>query len=58
MGRQQQQDDVCSVYICWWLNVRESAISVCSELCPVFFLVVSECMSLLLYLVRVLIMRE
>ena len=29
------EDGVCSVYICWWLNVRESSLSVCSVLCLV-----------------------
>ena len=27
------EDGVCSEYICWWLNVRESSLSACSELC-------------------------
>ena len=22
-------EDVCCVYICWWLNVRESSLPVC-----------------------------
>ena len=38
---------VCSVYICWWLNVRESSLSVCSELHPVCFSIVRECVSVL-----------
>ena len=29
----------------WWLNVRESSIGVCSELCPVCFPIVRECVS-------------
>ena len=39
------EDGVFSVYICWWLNVRESTLIVCSELCPVCFYIFSECMS-------------
>ena len=42
--------DVCSVYISWWLNVRESSLRVCSELCPVCFPIFRECMFVLLYL--------
>ena len=53
------EDDVCSVYVWWRLNVREISLDVCSELCPVCFLIVCECVSVLfccsLYLVRVLI---
>ena len=48
------EDGVCSVYICCWLNVRESSPSVCSELFPVCFSIVSECVSIL-YLMRILI---
>ena len=40
-----------SVYNRWWLNVRESNFSVCSELCPVSFPIVRECVSVLLYFV-------
>ena len=25
------EDGICSVYICWWLNVRENILCVCSE---------------------------
>ena len=39
------EDSVCSVYVWWWLTVRESILGVCSELCLF-------CCSL--YLVRVL----
>ena len=42
------EDGVCSVYIFWWLNVRESILSVRSELCPVLSPIVSECVSVLL----------
>ena len=42
------EDGVSSVYICWWLNVKVSSLSVCSELCPVCFSIVSECVSVLL----------
>ena len=42
------EDGVCSVYIWWWLNVRESSLSVCSELCPVCFPIVSESVYVLL----------
>ena len=38
---------VCSVYVWWWLNVRESSFSVCIELCPVCFPIVRECVSVL-----------
>ena len=53
------EDDVCengdcSVYVWWRLNVKESSLGVCSELCPVCFPIVCECVSVL-YLVRVLI---
>ena len=37
------EDGVCIVYIWWWLNV----FCVCSELCPVWFPIVSECVSVL-----------
>ena len=55
------EDDVCengvySVYVWWSLNVRESSLGVCSELCPVCFPIVFECVFCCrLYLVRVLI---
>ena len=39
---------VCSVYVWWWLNVRESSIGVYSEQCPVCFPIVRECVSVLL----------
>ena len=42
------EECVCRVYICWWFNAIESSLSVCSELCPVFISIVSECMSVLL----------
>ena len=42
------EDSVCSVYVWWWLNVRESSLCVCSELCPVCFPIVRECVSVLL----------
>ena len=42
------EDGVCSVYVWWWLNVRESSLGVCSELCPVCFLIAHECVSVLL----------
>ena len=39
------EDGVCSVYVWWWLNVREISLSVCSELCPVCFpIVVNVCL--------------
>ena len=28
------EDDVCSVYVWWTLNVRESSLGVCRVLCP------------------------
>ena len=37
----------CSVYI-WWLNVRGNSLRVCSELFPVCFPIVRECVSVLL----------
>ena len=49
------EDGVYSVYVWWWLNVRESSIGVCSELCPFCFRIVRECVCCSLYLVRVLI---
>ena len=45
------ENDVCRVYVWWWLNVRESSIGVCSKLCPVFFPIVRECVSVLLWFV-------
>ena len=39
---------VFAVYIWWWLNVRESSLRVCSELCPVCFPIVHECVSVML----------
>ena len=42
------KDGVCSVYVWWWLNVRERSLDVCSELCPVCFPIVRECVSVLL----------
>ena len=42
------EDGVCSVYVWWWLNVRERSLGVCSELCPVCFPIVRECVSVLL----------
>ena len=43
------EDGVCNVYIWWSLkNVREISLRVCSELCPVYFLIVRECVSVLL----------
>ena len=51
------KDGICSVYVWWWLNVRESSVGVRSELCPVCFSIVREYVSVCcsLYLVRVLI---
>ena len=42
------EDGVCSVYVWWWLNIRESSLGVCIELCPVCFPTVRECVSVLL----------
>ena len=42
------EDGVCSVYVWWWLYVSESSLGVCSELCPVCFPIVRECVSVLL----------
>ena len=42
------EDGVCSVYVWWWLNLRESSFGVCSELCSVSFPIVRECVSVLL----------
>ena len=42
------EDDGCCVYIWWWLNVRESGLGDCSELCPVCFPIVRECVYVLL----------
>ena len=47
------EDGVCNVYIWWRLNVRESSLRVCSELCPVCFLIVREYVSVMLYFVPV-----
>ena len=41
------EDGVCRVYIWWRLNVRESSIRVCSELCQVFYPIIRECVFLL-----------
>ena len=52
------EDGVCSVYVWWWLNVREISLGVCSELCPICFPIVRVNVCLFccsLYLVRVLI---
>ena len=38
---------VC-ISIWWWLNVRESSLGVCSELCLVCFSIIRECVSVLL----------
>ena len=46
--REECEDGVFSVYIWWWLNVREISLRVCSELCPVCFPIVRECVSVLL----------
>ena len=35
------------MYVWWWLNVRESSLGVCSELCPVCFPIVCEGVSVL-----------
>ena len=43
------EDGVCSVYVWCLLNVRDSSLGVCSELCPVCFPIVYECVSVLLY---------
>ena len=42
------ENGVCSVYVWWRLNVRESSLDVCSELCLVCFSIVCECVSVLL----------
>ena len=42
------EDGVCSVYIEWWLNVREINLRACSELYPVCVPIVRECVSVLL----------
>ena len=42
------ENGVCSVYVWWRLNVRESSLGICSELCLVCFLIVYECVSVLL----------
>ena len=42
------EDGVYSMYIWWWLNDRESSLRVCSELCPVYFPLVCECVSVFL----------
>ena len=43
-----REDGVCSVYVWWWLNVRESNLGVCSELRPACFPIVRECVSVVL----------
>ena len=42
------EDGVCSVYIWWGLNIRESILLVCSEWGPDCLPIVRECMSVLL----------
>ena len=42
------ENGVCSVYVWWRLNVRESSLGVCSKLCPVWFPIVCKCVSVLL----------
>ena len=42
------EDGVCSVYILWWLNVGEIRLRVSSDLCPVCFPIIRECVSVLL----------
>ena len=42
------ENGVCSVYGWWRLNARESSLGVCSEMCPVCFPIVCECVSGLL----------
>ena len=42
------EDRVCSVYIWWLLNAFESGLRVCSEMCPVCFPIIRECVSVLL----------
>ena len=37
------ENGVCSVYVWWWLDIRENSIRVCSELCPVCFPIVRVC---------------
>ena len=37
------EDGVCSVYIWCCLNVSKNSLRVCSEVCPVCFLIVREC---------------
>ena len=42
------EDGVCGMYVWWWLNVREISLGVCSELYPVCFSIVCECVLVLL----------
>ena len=42
------ENGVYSVYVWWRLNARESSLGVCSELCPVGFPIVCECVYVLL----------
>ena len=45
------ENDVCEDGVCivWCRsNIRESSLGVCSELCPVCFPIVCECVSILL----------
>ena len=60
MENDVRKDGVCSVYIWWWLNVKESSLRVCSELCSVsFHIFVNVCLFCCsLYLVRVLIVMN
>ena len=41
------EDSVCSVYVWWWLNVREISLGICSELGTVCFSIVRECVFVL-----------
>ena len=43
-----RENGVCSLYVLWRLNVREISFGFCSELCPVCFPIVCECVSVLL----------
>ena len=42
------ENGVCSVYVWWRLNVLESRLGVCSELCPFCLPIVCECVSVML----------